>query len=1092
MNKTVFDSPEWYKATTLNERLASLPLTNMNGIDETVAEKRLQRWLAQAPFDSNGYFAKRLAVTGITQDEFWHALGESITAVKERQKSVPAWLQKLAQAYQHAPETLDIQFSQELHEHKLVGFINAVTPLIQQTQKDLMAGVQQLAETEAYLPFNRDTVVKMLISHLPDQLIGPLLRTLILELNVAGLQGTLAANSTEERFEEFVLLLQEPDFVLNLFQEYPVMVRQLMIRIENWLTFNLGFLTHLCQDWEQIQTTFCPDGDPGLLIKVSGTGDRHRGGRSVLIVEFSSGFKLVYKPKPMAVDTHFQELLAWLNAQGATPSFRLLKVLNRGKYGWSEFITATSGTSEAGVRRFYERQGGYLALLYALEATDFHFENLIAAGEHPVLIDLESLFQPHVEGVNTKESNLTANEMLTYSVLRVGLLPQLIWANEEYSGIDMSGLGSVAGQLTPHKMPALEKIGTDKARFVRKRVTLTGGDNRPKLNGKEVDVLDYGDAIVTGFTHIYQLLLQHRTALLATDGLLARFANDEVRVILRATRSYATLLQESFHPDVLRNALDRERFLDRLWLGIEHRPFIASAIPHEQADLEQGDIPMFTTRPNSRHLWGHADEPIADFFDEPSMALVRRRLSQLSAADLKQQTWFIRASLTVLAMNTEPAEKPSYALTPNQRKASQMELITAVKAIGDRLENLAIWDEENVSWLGVGLNFNNQWSLSPLGPDLYDGLAGVVLFLAYLGDITQEKRYTNLARAALPTLHHQIKQNDDWDAIGFSGWGGIIYVLTHLAILWQDPNLLTEAEALVERLTPLIEEDQTFDVLNGTAGCIGGLLTLYHVAPSEQLLALLLQCGEHLLAHAQQMDTGMGWLVPGAGDLPLTGFAHGAAGIAWALLPLAERTDVDRFHQAALATIAYERSLFSSQMGNWPDLRKYYAPGEIRDKSKDYFMTAWCHGATGIGQARIQTLPYLDDADVWAEINTAVHATLASGFGGNHSLCHGDLGKLELFLQMAENTKQPQWQDKVRRIAALVLDSIETYGWLSGIPQAVETPGLMTGLAGIGYGFLRLVAPAHVPSILTMEPPIIESVSVNNYTPAATNLTSIN
>jgi lantibiotic modifying enzyme len=35
----------------------------------------------------------------------------------------------------------------------------------------------------------------------------------------------------------------------------------------------------------------------------------------------------------------------------------------------------------------------------------------------------------------------------------------------------------------------------------------------------------------------------------------------------------------------------------------------------------------------------------------------------------------------------------------------------------------------------------------------------------------------------------------------------------------------------------------------------------------------------------------------------------------------------------------------------------------------------------------------------------------------------------------------------------------------------VESPGLMTGLAGIGYGLLRLAKPARVPSILTLEGP---------------------
>jgi lantibiotic modifying enzyme len=39
-----------------------------------------------------------------------------------------------------------------------------------------------------------------------------------------------------------------------------------------------------------------------------------------------------------------------------------------------------------------------------------------------------------------------------------------------------------------------------------------------------------------------------------------------------------------------------------------------------------------------------------------------------------------------------------------------------------------------------------------LGTDLADGLPGVALFLAYLGAIAQEERYTTLAYAAATTL----------------------------------------------------------------------------------------------------------------------------------------------------------------------------------------------------------------------------------------------------------------------------------------------------------------------------------------------------
>ena len=70
-------------------------------------------------------------------------------------------------------------------------------------------------------------------------------------------------------------------------------------------------------------------------------------------------------------------------------------------------------------------------------------------------------------------------------------------------------------------------------------------------------------------------------------------------------------------------------------------------------------------------------------------------------------------------------------------------------------------------------------------------------------------------------------------------------------------------------------------------------------------------------------------------------------------------------------------------------------------------MTAWCHGAPGIGLARLRSLPHLDDATSRAEIGTALATTLAEGFGRNHSLCHGDLGNLDFVVQAAETARRP-------------------------------------------------------------------------------------
>src|SRR5262249_40900981 len=171
--------------------------------------------------------------------------------------------------------------------------------------------------------------------------------------NVARLQGLLHGDTPGERFLSFLQRLHQRDTVLALWQEYPVLARQLVLCIHQWVTFSLEFLQRLCADWEAIRATFSPKNDPGLLIQVDGgMGDTHQGGRSVLIARFSSGFRVVYKPRPLALGVHFQELLAWLNERGDHPPFRTIKILDRGTYGWVEFIAAQACSTSEEVRRF--------------------------------------------------------------------------------------------------------------------------------------------------------------------------------------------------------------------------------------------------------------------------------------------------------------------------------------------------------------------------------------------------------------------------------------------------------------------------------------------------------------------------------------------------------------------------------------------------------------------------------------------------------------------------------------------------------------------------------------------------------------------
>ncbi|HSG38438.1 MAG TPA: type 2 lanthipeptide synthetase LanM, partial [Thermoanaerobaculia bacterium] len=340
---------------------------------------------------------------------------------------------------------------------------------------------------------------------------------------------------------------------------------------------------------------------------------------------------------------------------------------------------------------------------------------------------------------------------------------------------------------------------------------------------------------------------------------------------------------------------------------------------------------------------------------------------------------------------------------------------------------------------------------------------------AQLGRVSGDERYDQLARRVLTAVRRRIEADPNGlpRPGAFTGRGGVVYALTHLGVLWGEPGLLEEAEALAAGMASSIETDDAFDLIAGAAGGIAALLTLHRHRPSESTLRMAKLCGEHLLAKAIVDERGTAWPpLPGVSRLPLTGFGHGTAGIAWPLAQLAQACGERHFQEAARGAMRYERSWFSPERASWPDLRESRETAEGRA-----FPYAWCHGAPGIGLGRIASLGCLDDPEMTGEIRAAVRSTLAEGFGFNDSLCHGDLGNLELVREAGRALQDRELTAEAGRLAARILARIESEGPLCGASVESEIPGLMTGLAGIGYGLLRVADPEGVPSVLLLKTP---------------------
>ncbi|GCE08700.1 type 2 lanthipeptide synthetase LanM family protein [Dictyobacter aurantiacus] len=1073
----------WYRALTLPERIALWRADNEKRVsldqrNTDLAASKLRWWKELPAFQQEGQFAQRLAIDGLVEEDLLYLLAEPIEAVRQRFAGDLTWLDKLQQAFSMDDKDMPCPLPPMRQEEGIDLLARAIRPLLRSAWKRVYVEMQILLQRQQNPPFDPLVVMTQLFQCLPGQLFLKVSKVLALELNVMRLEGRLRGETPEERFAFFADWCSQPQVMLSILGRYPVLARQLMTHLDQWRETSLEFLQRLCADWREICTLFSPDADPGFLIEVlSGTGDVHRGGRSVFLLCFHSGLRLVYKPRSLSIDTHFQILLQWLNVRSKLPPFRLSRLLDKGTYGWCEFIEAHDCSEPEQVERFYIRQGAYLALLYMLSATDVHAENLVAAGEQPVLVDLEALFCPRIRWQEDRPSVRTEfDDALQSSVLSVGLLPYRFWSSERAPGMDMSGMSELQGQVVPVAVPRWAQVGTDQMRIVRDFATMGGRQNRPRLRGQPVDLCSYQHCIVFGFVSMYRLLVECREELLQT--MLPRFARDEIRVILRPTMAYSLVLQESFHPDVLRDALDLYRYMDRLWTITRQQPYMTSVIAAEQADLLSGDIPFFLTRVSSYDLYTSRGEQVRDFCSHSGMDMAVRRLQKLDDTDLMRQVWIIQASLASITEQELHFQPPTLQLRTPAAPATPERLQTAARSIGRRLDTLSFHQGDTLSWLTLTPGRHREWYIGAVGCDLYNGLAGLALFLAYLGKCDGHEESTTLARTIVSSLCQQLESSPSvpllmQDVGGFAGWGSLLYLFSHLIVLWNEPWLVSGVERVLEQIEPLIEHDQQLDVVHGSAGCLLALLSLYQVLPTARVLANAIRCGDHLLQtlHLTSPTASVAALLQRG---LLTGYAHGAAGMALSLMKLSVACQQERFRIAANALLSFERQLFSSTHNNWPDLRpESTARGahETDEGTSSRFVVAWCHGAAGLGLSRMELLHYDDSVVMRQEVEIALKTTLKEGFGFNHSLCHGDLGNLELLLTATQRLGMTEYLEPLAQLTAMLLECGERTGWVSGLPLGVETPGMMLGLAGIGYELLRLAQPQSVPNLLLLSPP---------------------
>ncbi len=413
--------------------------------------------------------------------------------------------------------------------------------------------------------------------------------------------------------------------------------------------------------------------------------------------------------------------------------------------------------------------------------------------------------------------------------------------------------------------------------------------------------------------------------------------------------------------------------------------------------------------------------------------------------------------------------------------AAKERYLEVADRIGRSLCRDALWDSRRCTWLGwtheAQVNGSTQM-FRALGADLYGGTSGIVLFLTELYQLTQDPLQLRCIDGALNqalSLHEKNQANPN--ASFFSGTTGLAFVLTKAARITGRYDLYARSKQLLLPLRNQVLDPIALDVVTGSAGAIPALLHLAAVLNAPEVIDIAEMHGQHLLVNAVYKGDEVSWQTSSNPKEPhLNGYSHGSAGIATALLELYARTKNEDYLKIALGALRFERRQRNSELGNWPDHR--IPPSGVQSVRPNYSL-AWCHGAPGIGLARLRQAQILpENAEIQEDLEMALTATSSAlarpwkNGRANFSLCHGEAGNAELLIQAAQQLDRPDLRKIAEQVGQNGIRHILQEGrpWPCGNSGAGETPSLMLGTAGIGHFYLRLVDPFKVPSILLTNP----------------------
>ncbi|QMT22179.1 type 2 lantipeptide synthetase LanM [Bacillus velezensis] len=865
-----------------------------------------------------------------------------------------------------------------------------------------------------------------------------------------------------KNYDIFSERLKNSAFVEEILNNYPVLQGLISRSTSDFIRFTISIIKHWVNDYKKIQQKF--NLSFGKMRKINmNAGDVHNGGKSVVIIEFENN-KLVYKPRSLEIDVFYEKVIDYVNQYYQT-NLKTPLSLDQGEYGWQEYVQSEPCDNIEQVRNYYYQFGMHLGFIYAFQGSDFHFENIIACRDKPVLVDLETLFQSSLffSEENKENVNLMASAQVNKTILKSALFNYMSFPED-------NGLTNIGGLINTENQKGEKEevlhIKTDKISMRKKQYLFKRGRNLPVYKNKVAECFEFEREFIEGFKRIYFILKED----LYIRNLIRDLNYAPIRIIVRPTYVYASFLETLLHPMYLKDYGERIRVLSFIKDAYTKYEVFDSISPFEIKDMMIGDIPYFNAPISEKRVYSNSIHVVdTGIMKQSAKQEVLTRLANMSEEDMHQQVSLINMALSSTAANLDIIYKNQIDdFVPGYFK-NDIQIKELIQIETDCILKQAIESEKYLQWVSIVSAPNGTLSVGPLSFGLYDGLAGVGLYFSAYDFIYNDEKVKSVLRKIVNSIN-QIYEHSIYKTnfSAFYGSSSYIYFVNKMRDtgLYSENEVNSMCKAYLEKLRQETGQITHTDFIGGLAGILKVVIQLGRYHRTELMEDTARAVCKEICKRAIQNRNEAYWKSDADENIVLAGFSHGITGICYALSEyyahIEASGEVLRLIESALK---YEDKFFDIKINKWRDNRK---------NELDYSSAMWCHGSCGILLGRSRIYENVDGRIHVGYINESLDDTLLNGnfHRQGYSLCHGTMGNIDVLhaikeLSLFKNRKQ-EIENTINIWVNHFKDTLLKNGWQNGIRNDHSGLGMMLGKTGQLYALLRLVNK-EIPTPLALD-----------------------